>query len=152
MPKTKLHTICTITKQECPLAVQWLRLQDFTAKGMCCQIPGLGTTIPRATWRSQKNIKIFLCFSNAVYTPECSLPDNSKKAGGISIILCVRKNMTQEVRTFKFQSRHSMTCAIWDKSEPLSLRKLIFKLPDNNLNIEKHYRIQCNLTKLHATK
>ena len=36
------------------LAVQWSRLCIFTAEGPG-SIPGQGTKIPQATWRSQKN-------------------------------------------------------------------------------------------------
>ena len=73
------------------LAVQWLGLHAFTAKG-AGSIPGWGTKIPQAAPGGQKRKKkigkekIFLCSSHALYTPECGLQDNSKNTGGISTI------------------------------------------------------------------
>ena len=42
------------------LAVQWLGLQAFTAKGPG-SIPGRGTKIPQAVWHSQKKNKGQFC-------------------------------------------------------------------------------------------
>ena len=43
-------------QKENSLAVQWLGLRAFTAEG-ADSIPGRGTKIPQATWRSQQKRK-----------------------------------------------------------------------------------------------
>ena len=55
------------------LVVQWLRLPASTAGGMG-SIPGPGTKIPHATWRSQKKKKKFPLKFSDIYSTELWKP------------------------------------------------------------------------------